>query len=236
MLRETGVFLPILSGSRFRKLLRNIMPFLVVFATKRYTSFILSVFLYVFGDKSKKRLSRWRVSSARIHRRENGYIEASEGTFGIVIFPPSDWIVHYRPSWYRSFGTKTTRKQTICQWLPTKSGKSVIWCVDQWVKTRYFVIECYREQCFVLFHIYIHGRICDFSSNITHQILEICLLVGNQWAEMQLFILAQIKFHLLRPFYTYNNAMLSLFANNHMPNPDYQSARVYILTLIQQQS
>lgn len=44
------------------------------------------------------------------------------------------------------------------------------------------------------------------------------------------------KIHLLRPFYTYNNAVLSLFANNHMPNPDYQSARVYILTRIQQQS
>ena len=42
------------------------------------------------------------------------------------------------------------------------------------------------------------------------------------------------KIHLLRPFYTYNNAVLSLFANNHMPNPDYQSACSYILTLIQQ--
>ena len=105
----------------------------------------------------------------------------------------------------------------ICQWLPTISGKSLIWCVDQWSKTRYFGNDYYLWLLYALFHIYIHRRNCDFSSKITHQIREICLLVCNQWAEMQLFINDYLRNQQIQPFRMHYNVLQR--DNSPMINP-----------------
>lgn len=83
---------------------------------------------------------------------------------------------------------KVGRKSFIYQWLPTKSDIFAFWCVDHWKITCYSVYEHYIRQLFLQYCMCIIIHICAFSSEITHQISHFRVLVGNQWAELHLFV------------------------------------------------